>query len=58
MGIIVNISVYYIIFLVLGLILFVVEWFLYEYIFELVGYIFWFWSIEVICCDLCNCIIY
>ena len=53
-GIIANICVHYITFPALGLTPPVAEWLLYEYILELVGHIFWFWTIEVICRDLRN----
>ncbi|EER46366.1 YagU family protein [Actinobacillus minor] len=53
-GIIANICVHYITFPALGLTPPVAEWPLYEHISELVGHIFWFWSIEVIRRDLRN----
>lgn len=53
-GIIANICVHYITFPALGLTPPVVEWPLYEHISELVGHIFWFWTIEVIRRDLRN----
>ncbi|WP_432716567.1 DUF1440 domain-containing protein [Haemophilus haemolyticus] len=53
-GIIANICVHYITFPALGLTPPVAEWLLYEYILELVGHIFWFWTIEVIHRDLRN----
>ncbi len=53
-GIIANICVHYITFPALGLMPPVVEWPLYEHISELVGHIFWFWTIEVIRRDLRN----
>ncbi|TCP97341.1 putative membrane protein [Cricetibacter osteomyelitidis] len=53
-GIIANICVHYIAFPVLGLTPSVAEWPLYEHISELVGHIFWFWTIEVIRRDLRN----
>ena len=45
---------HYITFPTLGLDPPVAEWQLYEHISELVGHIFWFWTIEVIRRDLCN----
>lgn len=53
-GIIANICVHYITFPALGLTPPVAEWPLYEHISELVGHIFWFWTIEVIRRDLRN----
>lgn len=53
-GIIANICVHYITFPALGLTPPVAEWPLYEHISELVGHIFWFWSIEMIRRDLRN----
>ena len=53
-GIIANICVHYITFPTLGLIPPVAEWPLYEHISELVGHIFWFWTIEIIRRDLRN----
>lgn len=51
-GLIANICVHYITFPALGLTPPVAEWPLYEHISELVGHIFWFWTIEVIRRDL------
>lgn len=53
-GILANICVHYITFPMLGLTPPVSEWPLYEHISELVGHIFWFWTIEVIRRDLRN----
>ncbi|QLB15744.1 hypothetical protein A6B39_09935 [Mannheimia granulomatis] len=53
-GLIANICVHYITFPALGLTPPVAEWPLYEHISELVGHIFWFWTIEVIRRDLRN----
>ena len=53
-GIIANICVHYITFPALGLTPPVAEWPIYEHISELVGHIFWFWTIEVIRRDLRN----
>lgn len=53
-GIICNIGVHYITFPLLGLTPPVAEWPLYEHISELVGHIFWFWTIELIRRDLRN----
>ncbi|TCJ95843.1 putative membrane protein [Volucribacter psittacicida] len=53
-GIIANICVHYISFPLLGLVPPVWEWPAYEHISELVGHIFWFWTIEVIRRDLRN----
>ncbi|WP_386692166.1 MULTISPECIES: YagU family protein [unclassified Lonepinella] len=53
-GIIANICAHYIAFPALGLTPPVAEWPLYEHISELVGHIFWFWTIEVIRRDLRN----
>jgi len=53
-GIIANICVHYITFPALGLTPPVAEWPLYEHISELVGHVFWFWSIEVIRRDVRN----
>lgn len=53
-GIIANICAHYISFPALGLTPPVSEWPLYEHISELVGHIFWFWTIEVIRRDLRN----
>lgn len=53
-GIIANICVHYITFPLLGLTPPVSEWPFYEHVSEMVGHIFWFWSIEVIRRDLRN----
>lgn len=53
-GLIADICVHYITFPALGLTPPVAEWPLYEHISELVGHIFWFWTIEVIRRDLRN----
>ena len=53
-GIIANICVHYITFPLLGLTPPVAEWPFYEHVSELVGHIFWFWTIEVIRRDLRN----
>ncbi len=53
-GIIANICAHYIAFPALGLTPPVADWPLYEHISELVGHIFWFWTIEVIRRDLRN----
>ena len=53
-GLIADICVHYITFPALGLTPPVAEWPLYEHISELVGHIFWFWTIEIIRRDLRN----
>ncbi|WP_439240190.1 MULTISPECIES: YagU family protein [unclassified Lonepinella] len=53
-GIIADIGAHYIVFPALGLTPPVADWPLYEHISELVGHIFWFWTIEVIRRDLRN----
>ena len=53
-GIIANICVHYITFPALGLTPPVAEWPFYEHVSEMVGHIFWFWTIEVIRRDLRN----
>lgn len=53
-GILVNIAVHYITVPLLGLTPPVADWPLYEHISELVGHIFWFWTIEIVRRDLRN----
>ncbi|WP_040976876.1 YagU family protein [Necropsobacter massiliensis] len=53
-GLIANLCVHYISFPALGLTPPVSEWPWYEHVSELVGHIFWFWTIEVIRRDLRN----
>lgn len=53
-GLIANICAHYIAFPALDLVPPVMEWPLYEHISELVGHLFWFWTIEVIRRDLRN----
>lgn len=53
-GLIADICVHYITFPALGLTPHVADWPLYEHISELVGHIFWFWTIEIIRRDLRN----
>ncbi|TDQ57700.1 putative membrane protein [Mesocricetibacter intestinalis] len=53
-GLIANICVHYISFPALGLTPPVSEWPWYEHISELVGHVFWFWTIEIIRRDLRN----
>ncbi|CDG00163.1 YagU family protein [Avibacterium paragallinarum] len=53
-GLIADICVHYITFPALGLTPPVADWPLYEHISELVGHIFWFWTIEIIRRDLRN----
>ena len=53
-GLLADIAVHYITFPLLGLTPPVADWPLYEHISELVGHIFWFWTIELIRRDLRN----
>ena len=53
-GLIADVCVHYITFPLLGLTPPVADWPMYEHISELVGHIFWFWTIEIIRRDLRN----
>lgn len=56
-GVVVYVVFYVIVMLGLGIVLVLWYQLWQEYFSELLGYIVWMWSIEVVCCDLCSCII-
>ncbi|MFZ7201853.1 YagU family protein [Avibacterium avium] len=53
-GLIADVCVHYITFPALGLTPPVLDWPLYEHVSELVGHVFWFWTIEIVRRDLRN----